>query len=47
VASSELDELVAVSDRIAVLRDRRKIGEIAGADINRENVIRTIAGAKP
>ena len=29
VASSELDELVAVSDRIAVLRDRRKIGEIA------------------
>jgi galactofuranose transport system ATP-binding protein len=46
VASSELDELVAVSDRIAVLRDRRKIGEIAGADITRENVIRTIAGAK-
>ena len=35
-----------VSDRIAVLRDRRKIGEIAGADITRENVIRTIAGAK-
>ena len=31
VASSELDELVAVSDRIAVLRDRRKVGEIAGA----------------
>jgi galactofuranose transport system ATP-binding protein len=46
VASSELDELVAVSDRIAVLRDRRKIGEIAAGDINRENVIRTIAGAK-
>jgi galactofuranose transport system ATP-binding protein len=46
VASSELDELVTVSDRIAVLRDRRKIGEIAGADITRENVIRTIAGAK-
>jgi monosaccharide-transporting ATPase len=46
VASSELDELVAVSDRIAVLRDRRKIGEIAGADITRENVIRTIAGGK-
>ena len=46
VASSELDELVAVSDRIAVLRDRRKIGEIAGREITRENVIRTIAGAK-
>ena len=47
VASSELDELVAVSDRIAVLRDRRKIGEIAGGDITRENVIRTIAGSAP
>jgi galactofuranose transport system ATP-binding protein len=46
VASSELDELVAVSDRIAVLRDRRKIGEIAGRDITRENIVRTIAGAK-
>jgi simple sugar transport system ATP-binding protein len=46
VASSELDELVAVSDRIAVLRDRRKIGEIAEREITRENVIRTIAGAK-
>ncbi len=46
VASSELDELVAVSDRIAVLRDRRKIGEITERDITRENVIRTIAGAR-
>ena len=46
VASSELDELVAVSDRIAVLRDRRKIGEIAGGDITRETIIRTIAGAR-
>jgi simple sugar transport system ATP-binding protein len=46
VASSELDELVAVSDRIAVLRDRRKIGEIAEGEITGENVIRTIAGAE-
>jgi simple sugar transport system ATP-binding protein len=45
VASSELDELVAVSDRIAVLRDRRKIGEIADRDINRQTIIDTIAGA--
>ena len=45
VASSELDELVAVSDRVVVLRDRRKIGEIAGGEITRENVIRMIAGA--
>ena len=33
VASSELDELMAVSDRIVVLRDRRKVGEIAGRDM--------------
>jgi galactofuranose transport system ATP-binding protein len=46
VASSELEELVAVSDRIAVLRDRRKISEIAEREITRENVIRTIAGAE-
>jgi galactofuranose transport system ATP-binding protein len=46
VASSELDELVAVSDRIAILRDRRKICEIAAGDITRETIIRTIAGAR-
>ena len=46
VASSELDELVAVSDRIAVLRDRKMIGEIGSGDIARETIIRTIAGAR-
>ena len=46
VASSELDELVAVSDRIAVLRDRRKVGEIAERDIDRQTIIDTIAGAR-
>ena len=44
VASSELDEIVAVSDRVAVLRDRHKVGEIVGSDISRESIIRTIAG---
>jgi simple sugar transport system ATP-binding protein len=44
VASSEFDELVAVSDRVAVLRDRRKVGEMSGDDITRENIIETIAG---
>jgi simple sugar transport system ATP-binding protein len=44
VASSELEELVAVSDRIAVLRDRRHVGEIVGQEITRENIISTIAG---
>ena len=44
VASSELDEIVAVSDRVEVLRDRRKVGEIVGDGITRENIIHTIAG---
>ncbi len=44
VASSELDEIVAVSDRVEVLRDRHKVREIAGNDVTRENIIRTIAG---
>ncbi len=43
VASSELDEIVATSDRIAVLRDRRMIGEITGDDITRDKVIEMIA----
>jgi galactofuranose transport system ATP-binding protein len=44
VASSELEEIVAISDRVVVLRDRHKVGEIAGAEITRDTVIRTIAG---
>jgi simple sugar transport system ATP-binding protein len=44
VASSELDEIVTVSDRVEVLRDRHKVGEIAGADVTRENIIHMIAG---
>jgi simple sugar transport system ATP-binding protein len=44
VASSELDEIVAVSNRVAVLRDRQKVAEIAGGAITREAIIHTIAG---
>ncbi len=42
--SSELEEVVRVSSRIAVLRDRRKVGEIEGEAINPQNVMKTIAG---
>jgi len=28
--SSEIDEVVRMADRIAVLRDRRKVGELPG-----------------
>jgi simple sugar transport system ATP-binding protein len=43
VASSELEELIAVSDRVAVLRDRAFVGELCGADINQQAIMRTIA----
>lgn len=44
VASSELDEVVVTSDRVAVLRDRQKIGEIAGNEVKRDKIVRMIAG---
>lgn len=44
--SSEMSEVLRVSDRIAVLRDREKIGEIAAKDADEQNVFRMIAGAE-
>ena len=44
--SSEMSEVLRVSDRIAVLRDREKIGEIDGRDADEQNVFRMIAGAE-
>jgi len=41
--SSELEEVIRCSDRIAVMRDRRKIAEISGADMNVEKIMETIA----
>ena len=43
VASSELDEIVAFSNRVAVLRDRRKVAEIAGDTIERDDIVQAIA----
>jgi len=45
VASSEIDELVAVCDRVSVLRDRRMVGELTGAEVTRDHIVRKIAGA--
>jgi simple sugar transport system ATP-binding protein len=44
VASSELEEVVAISDRVAVLRDRRKVTEISGETVTHERIIHAIAG---
>lgn len=44
VASSEIDEIVAVADRVAILRDREKVGELVGKHVTRDAIIQTIAG---
>jgi len=43
VASSELEELIAVSHRVEVLRDRRFVGELEGEAIDAEAVMAMIA----
>jgi monosaccharide-transporting ATPase len=44
--SSEMSEVLRVSDKIAVLRDRQKIGEIVGKDADEQTVFRMIAGVE-
>lgn len=42
--SSELEEVIRCSQRIAVLRDRRKITEIHNEGIDQQNIMHVIAG---
>lgn len=41
--SSELEEVVRVSDRVVVLRDRQKVGELSGDQIDEHKIMSTIA----
>lgn len=43
VASSELEELVAYSTRVVVLRDRRQVKELRGDEITTANIVTAIA----
>ncbi|ETX16329.1 sugar ABC transporter ATP-binding protein [Roseivivax halodurans JCM 10272] len=43
VISSELEELVAVADRVIVVRDRSHVAEFTGADIAPDRIMRAIA----
>lgn len=43
VASSEMEELVAYSNRVVVMRDRKQVGELVGDDITANNIIQAIA----
>jgi len=44
--SSELDEMLRTCSRMVVMRDRNKIGELTGEDLNQETIMRTIAGGE-
>ncbi|MDR1885948.1 MAG: sugar ABC transporter ATP-binding protein [Synergistaceae bacterium] len=42
--SSELDEIVRISNRVIVMRDRTKIGEMEEDGLDQESILRAIAG---
>ncbi|MFC4301823.1 sugar ABC transporter ATP-binding protein [Cohnella boryungensis] len=42
--SSELEEVIRVSDRVAVLRDRSIVKELAGEQINQQQIMQAMAG---
>ena len=44
--SSEFEEVVRCSSRIAVLKDKAKIAELQGEDMNESSIMQTIAGGK-
>jgi monosaccharide-transporting ATPase len=43
IISSELGEVVDYSDRVAIMRDRKMIGELEGDDINENVIMKAIA----
>ncbi|WP_138493570.1 sugar ABC transporter ATP-binding protein [Paenibacillus pinistramenti] len=43
--SSELEEVLRVSDKIAVLRDRHKVKEISDKDMSQHTIMQAIAGS--
>lgn len=45
VASSEMEELVAFSHKVVVMRDRNKVAELAHTDITPDNIMKAIASA--
>lgn len=44
--SSELDEEIRTCSRMAVFRDKQKIAELTGEDINEHHIMKTIAGGQ-
>ena len=44
--SSEIEEMLRTCNRMAVLRDGEKVGEVTGADMTQEGVMKAIAGGE-
>jgi simple sugar transport system ATP-binding protein len=44
--SSELDEMLRTCSRMVIMRDRNKVGELTGTEINQETIMQTIAGGE-
>ena len=44
--SSEIDEMLNVCSRLIVMRDRKAVGELSGADLNQAKILETIAGGE-
>ncbi len=44
--SSEVEEMLRTCSRLIVMRDRHIVGELKGADLNQEQVMKTIAGGE-
>ena len=44
--SSDLEEIVRTCDRVAVMRDREKVGELSGAQIEPNGIMNVIAQHK-
>jgi simple sugar transport system ATP-binding protein len=44
---SELEEVVRTCERVVVLRDRTKVGELTGLQVQEDTIMHTIAGGVP
>jgi simple sugar transport system ATP-binding protein len=46
VASSEIDELVALCDKVVIMRDLTAVGELSGEDLSDRAIVAAIAQAR-
>ena len=44
--SSEIEEMLRTCDRMIVMRDTSKVGELSGEEMNQTTIMSTIAGGQ-